>query len=93
MAIGYVVDKYSLVANLVHRRPVTTTPAADRAVALVVTLIGALLGGAACFRFLLARRRIERAEVRTHPLVDTGLILGLSLTGVVVLIYLLHIGG
>jgi uncharacterized membrane protein YidH (DUF202 family) len=92
IGIGYVIDKYSLVVNVVHHRPVTTTPAADRAVALVVTLAGTLLCGGACPRFLLARWRIEGAEIRTHPLVDAGLIVGVSLTLVAVLIYLLRIG-
>jgi len=92
MALGYVIDKYSLVANLVRHRPVTTIPTTDRAVALVVTGIGTLLGGGTCIRFLVGRRRIEHNELRTHPLVDAGLIVGLSLTGALVLVYLLHIG-
>jgi inner membrane protein YidH len=93
VGLGYVVDRFDLVeARLVPRRAVTLHPE-GRAVGLIVIGLGGALCAAGLLRFLVARAMIDRSVLRPHPGLDLPLIGLAAAAGLVILGYLIHVGG
>lgn len=93
VTLGYVVDKFDLVTSAVHGRTVPPVGAADKAVALTVTGSGVVLVAGAFVRFMIARRMIDREELRPRPLLDAMLVVVAAGAGFLILGYLIRQGG